>query len=117
MRKFNITVNGNTYNVDVEEVGGTIASTPVAAAPVNAAPAPAPAAPVGDGEKIVAPMPGMVIDFKVADGAQVKKGDVVMILEAMKMENNINAPCDGTFKSVATKGSNVSTGDVLAVIS
>ena len=112
MRQFNITVNGVQYSVAVEEVGA--ASAPVAA-PV-AAPAAAPA-PVAGGEKINAPMPGNILDVKVATGASVKKGDVLVILEAMKMENEIMAPCDGTVKQVlVNKGATVNSGDPLVVI-
>ena len=128
MRYFNITVNGVAYSVAVEEVNG--AAAPVAAAPVVATPvaapvaAPAPAAapapvaaPVAGGEKVTAPMPGTVLDVKVAQGASVKKGDLLLILEAMKMENEILAPCDGTVKQVlAAKGASVNSGDALVVI-
>jgi len=125
MRKFNITVDGRMYEVEVEEVGAVeTASAPVVSAPAAKAAAPvAKAAPapkkavVSGGTKLEAPMPGMVVSFKVSDGDVVKKGQPVVVLEAMKMENDITAPCDGTFKAVATKGSNVNTGDVLAVIS
>lgn len=128
MRYFNITVNGTAYSVAVEE---TNAAAPVAAAPVApvapvaapapaapaAAPAPAPAAaPVAGGEKVNAPMPGTLLDVKVAVGASVKKGDILVILEAMKMENEILAPCDGTVKQIAAKGAAVNSGDLLAVI-
>lgn len=124
MRKFNVTVDGRTYEVEVEELGATAAAAPVAPvvaesapkAEVKAAPAPKKAAVPSSGTKLEAPMPGMVVTFKVADGTQVKKGDPVVVLEAMKMENDITAPCDGVFKAVATKGSNVNTGDVLAII-
>ncbi len=124
MRYFNITVNGTAYSVAVEE---TNAAAPVAAAPVApvapvAAPAPAApvaapaAAPVAGGEKVNAPMPGTLLDVKVAVGASVKKGDILVILEAMKMENEILAPCDGTVKQIAAKGAAVNSGDLLAVI-
>lgn len=120
MRNFKVTVNGTTYDVAVEETGSAIAAeTPVVAAPATpaAAPAPAPkAAPVGDGTPLKAPMPGMVMNFKVANGAQVKKGEAVLVLEAMKMENDIAACADGVITFVAAKGANVSTGEVLAVI-
>ena len=128
MRQFNITVNGVAYSVAVEEVNGAVAPVaapvaapaPVAAAPVAAAPAaaPAPAAtPVAGGEKVTAPMPGTILDVKVSQGASVKKGDVLLILEAMKMENEIMAPCDGTVKQiVANKGASVNSGDALIVI-
>lgn len=116
MRKFNVTVNGKQYSVEVEEVGG--ASTQVA--PVQAAPVVAPAAapvqvPQG-GAKVVAPMPGLVLGFKVENGASVKKDQAIMILEAMKMENDIVAPCGGTVTFQVQKGTNVDTGAVLAVI-
>ena len=82
-----------------------------------AAPAPAAPAPVAGGEKINAPMPGNILEVKVATGASVKKGDVLVILEAMKMENEIMAPCDGTVKQVlVNKGATVNSGDPLVVI-
>ena len=82
-----------------------------------AAPAPAAPAPVAGGEKINAPMPGNILEVKVATGASVKKGDVLIILEAMKMENEIMAPCDGTVKQVlVNKGATVNSGDPLVVI-
>ena len=130
MRKFNIKVNGRPYEVEVEEIAGdvTVSRAPevtdvvVPATPAVAEkPAPAPAAPVAspvssDGVKVAAPMPGTLLDFKVANGATVKKGDVIIILEAMKMENEIVAPSDGKISFVASKGASVNTGDALAVI-
>ena len=130
MRQFNITVNGVAYSVAVEEVGA--ASAPVAA-PVaasrscrsrSAAPAAAPApaapaapAPVAGGQKVNAPMPGTILEVRVTEGATVKKGDILLILEAMKMENEIMSPCDGTIKQVvAAKGASVNSGDPLIVI-
>lgn len=117
MKQLKITVNGKAYDVTVEEQG--VASAPVAAAPV-AAPAPAPtAAPAaaGEGEKINAPMNGNIVDVKVAAGQQVKKGDVLVILEAMKMENEIMAPNDGTVTAVCVaKGETVDTGKTLVTI-
>ena len=114
MKRYNITVNGKAYDVAVEEVGGSAAAAPVAAAP--AAPAPA-AAPVADGTKVTAPMPGTILDIKVAVGDTVKSGQAICVLEAMKMESDVNAPCDGKVLSVnTTKGSAVETGAVLAVI-
>ena len=117
MRNFKVTVNGTTYDVAVEETGSaTAAETPVAAAAAPAA-TPAPkAVPAGDGTPLKAPMPGMVMNFKVANGAQVKKGEAVLVLEAMKMENDIAACADGVITFVAAKGANVATGEVLAVI-
>ena len=114
MKRYNITVNGKAYDVAVEEVGGSAVAAPAAAAP--AAPAPA-AAPVADGTKVTAPMPGTILDIKVAVGDTVKSGQAICVLEAMKMENDVNAPCDGKVLSVnTTKGSAVETGAVLAVI-
>ncbi|MDE6004762.1 MAG: biotin/lipoyl-binding protein [Oscillospiraceae bacterium] len=123
MKRFNVTVNGKTYDVAVEELGAD-ASAPVATAPVAAptpAPAPAPAAApastVGTGEKVTAPMPGTILDVKVSNGASVSKGDVIMVLEAMKMENDIVAPCDGTVTSIVVKkGDTVQSGDTLATV-
>jgi biotin carboxyl carrier protein len=120
MKRFNITVNGKAYDVAVEEVD---ASTAAAAAPAPApVSAPAPAAPAaapaaGAGEKVTAPMPGTVLDVKVSAGDTVAKGQVIMILEAMKMENDIVASCDGKITSVlAKKGDTVNSGDTLATI-
>lgn len=118
MRNFIITIDGKQYQVGVEEVGAT-ATTPVVTtiAPVQTAPAAPAAAPaVANGTKVKAPMPGMIKALKFDEGAQVKKGDVILILEAMKMDNDITAPCDGRISYKATKGSNVDTGALMAVI-
>ncbi|NLX84074.1 MAG: biotin/lipoyl-binding protein [Synergistaceae bacterium] len=126
VRKYKVTVNGKAYDVDVEEMGaGTpaplVAPTPVAApaaapAPV-AAPAPA-AAPVAAGAgSIEAPMPGKVLKILVSQGAPVTSGQLVLILEAMKMENEIYAPVAGTVTQLGCKeGDSVNTGDTLLVI-
>ncbi len=114
MKNLTVTVNGVAYNVTVEENtnGAAPAAAPAAAAP---APAAAPAAPAAAGSVPVnAPMPGTILDIKVKAGAAVKAGDVVMILEAMKMENEISAPQDGTIASIdVRKGDTVNSGDVL----
>ena len=113
MKKYNVTVNGTAYEVTVEAVN---AADIKATAPVASAAAPASSAPAG-GEKITSPMPGTILSVNVSNGSAVKKGDVLMILEAMKMENEIMAPCDGTIASVnVTKGASVNTGDLLCVI-
>ena len=142
--KYNVTLNGKIYEVDVTEsdavvtgitqvpvvTAAPVAAAPVAAAPVAAAPVAAPAveapaaAPVAapaaapaDGTQIKAPMPGTIIAVKKNVGDAVKAGETVVVLEAMKMENDIVAPCDGVVKSIiATKGSTVNTDDVLVVI-
>ena len=123
MRKFMITVNGATYEVDVEEVGGAQtaapvrAAAPVAAAPVKAAaPAAAPTA-TAAGESVKAPMPGNILDVKVKVGDTVKQGDALVVLEAMKMENDIPAPHDGKVVQVCVqKGATVNAGDALVVL-
>ncbi len=124
MRKFNINVNGNMYTVEVEEVTGGAVSAPVVAAPapVASAPAPAPApAPVAKpvvsgGASVTAPMPGTVLKLAVANGSTVKKGDKILVLEAMKMENDINASADGVVTFTVNAGDSVETGAQLAVI-
>lgn len=120
MKNYRITVNGAAYDVAVEEMGeGAAASTPApAAAPKPAAPKAAPAAAAGAGAiKINSPMPGNILSVKASAGQAVKKGDVLMILEAMKMENEICAPQDGTIASVqAAAGDSVESGDVLVTM-
>ena len=123
MKNYTITVNGNVYEVTVEEGG---AGAPVAAAPVKtAAPAPkkaaapAPAAPAGaqGSVQIVSPMPGKILGIKAKAGDAVKKGQAVIILEAMKMENEIVAPQDGTLASInVNEGASVEAGAVLATM-
>ncbi len=131
MKRFNISVNGHAYDVQVEEVaaGGATAAVPTAAPAAPAAPAPAPApaaapaapapaaaAPAG-AETINAPMPGNILKITAAQGQKVNEGDVIMILEAMKMENEIVATKSGTIAQiVVAKGATVDTGAALAVI-
>jgi len=126
MKRFNITVNGKAYDVAVEEIGG---GAPVAAAPVAAAapapavapaaapaPAVAPAANV-EGTKVTAPMPGTILDIKVKVGDEVSEGQVLLILEAMKMENDIPATATGKVAAInVNKGDTVNSNDVLVVI-
>lgn len=130
MRSFVITVNGKSYNVDVEEVGASgatyvapVAAQPVAAQPVAAQPTKAPAAaatktsaPAGNGEKVISPFPGLIKSLLVGEGTSVKKDQPILVLEAMKMDNDITAPCDGTVKFCVAKGANVETDSVLAYI-
>lgn len=120
MKYYNISVNGVAYSVSVEETAAGAAPVAPAAAPApKAAPAPAaaaaPAAPASAGAvEVKAPMPGNILDVKVAAGASVKAGDVLVILEAMKMENEIVAPQDGTVASINVhKGDTVNSGDTL----
>ena len=136
MRNFVITVNGKMYQVGVEEVGATapvampvapVVAAPVAAAPVAApapapvaAPAPAPApvaAAPANGEKVLSPVPGLIKNLLVDNGATVKKDQPILVLEAMKMDNDITAPCDGVVTFQVAKGANVESDSVLAVIS
>jgi len=141
IRKFNVFVDGEYFEVEVEEVGGVPSAITVAPAPppTPAAkpqpsvappppppppPAPAPAAPPKPkaaapttGVAIEAPMPGMIVRYEVEEGAQVKEGDVILVLEAMKMENTITTPISGTVKKINFKpGDSVQKGDVLAII-
>ena len=135
--KYVVTLNGKNYEVEVTETDAIVtgitevpvmvAAAPAAApvvAPVEApkaeeapaAPA-APAAPTASGTQVKAPMPGSILAVKASVGQAVKAGDVLVVLEAMKMENDITAPCDGTVKEiVVTKGTTVNTDDVLVVI-
>ena len=136
--KYVVTLNGKNYEVEVTETdaivtGITEVPVMVSAAPVVAAPvatpaeAPkaeetpatpiAPAAPTASGTQVKAPMPGSILAVKASVGQAVKAGDVLVILEAMKMENDITAPCDGTVKEiVVAKGTTVNTDDVLVVM-
>lgn len=113
MKNYTITVNGTAYDVTVEE-GGAGAQTATPAAAPKAAPKAAPAG--GEGAvKVNAPMPGKILSVKVSAGQAVKKGDVLMILEAMKMENEVVAPQDGTVAGVnVAAGDSVEAGAVLA---
>lgn len=114
MKKYRVNVNGTAYEVEIEEMTGAPAAAPVAAPAAAAAPTPAAG---GAGESINAPMPGNILAVNVAAGDTVKKGQVLMVLEAMKMENEIVATRSGTIAQIAvSKGAVVETGAVLAVI-
>ena len=135
MKKFKVTVNGKSYEVDVEELGTAAPAAPVTPAPApvaaaSPAPTPAPAAsaassatqaapkgPIPDSAVgVKAPMPGKISAIKQENGS-VTRGSVILVLEAMKMQNDIPAPQDGTLTEVRVAvGDNVKTGDVLAVI-
>ena len=133
MNRYKVTVNGTAYDVLVEDMGGTQAAyapvaqpapavvpaaAPVAAPqPVAATPAPAPAPAPAGASVVEAPMPGKILKISVAVGASVVSGDVLLILEAMKMENEISAPAGGTVREIrAREGDSVNTGDVLVVL-
>lgn len=112
MKKYRVVVNGAEYEVGVEEIKDGAA----AVATATAAPAAPAAAPVG-GEQIKAPMTGTILSVNVSNGAKVRKGDVLFILEALKMENEIMSPCDGTVSSVnVQKGASVENGTLLCVL-
>ncbi|NPV04247.1 MAG: biotin/lipoyl-binding protein [Syntrophaceae bacterium] len=115
MKKFRIRVNGRTYEVEVEEIIGSSEAPAPAAAP---AAAPKPAAPAAAGDEVIAaPMPGKVLSIAVQTGQSVKAGDLILVLEAMKMENEIVCGRDGVVKQIGVSvNATVNTGDPLAVI-
>ena len=114
MKAYRVNVNGNVYEITLEVIDKSeIKAQPAPKA--EAAPAPAPVA--GGAQTVSAPMPGTILKVNVANGQAVKKGDVLMILEAMKMENEIMAPCDATVSSVnVNQGASVETGTVLCTL-
>ena len=130
--KYKVTLNAKVYEVEVEEGTAMLvdeyeayvpapapapAAAPVAAAPIAVAPAPAAPAATAAGETVPSPLPGTVLKVNVSSGDQVKEGQVLMVIEAMKMENEIMSPKDGTVAQVvAAKGATVNTGDPLVVI-
>ncbi len=117
MRNFIITVNGKQYDVGVEEVGGTSApkAVPLTASAPAPSPAPLPAA-GGKGTKVLSPFPGMIKNLLVENGASVKKDQPILVLEAMKMDNDITSPCDGVVTFNVQKGANVESDALLALI-
>lgn len=127
MKKYNVTVNGVTYEVLVEETDSASAPAPSAPVPASAPAAPKPAAPKAapkaapagsqGGIKVTAPMPGTILKMNVKVGDTVKANDLVCVLEAMKMENEIFAKEGGTVKSVdAPQGASVNSGDVIITL-
>lgn len=116
MRNFVVTIDGKSYQVAVEEVGGNAAEVKEVTPVKQVAETPAKAATPANGEKILSPFPGLIKNILVADGAAVKKDQPVIVLEAMKMDNEITAPCDGKITLSVAKGANVETNALLAVI-
>ncbi|MEW9076893.1 biotin/lipoyl-containing protein [Terrisporobacter glycolicus] len=125
IKNYNIVVNGNTYEVQVEELGASVESIvrpqdQVISKPTEkqeVAQKKATSDPVRGSGNVLAPMPGTISDVKISEGQNVAKGDILLILEAMKMENEILAPANGTVKEVkAIKGASVSSGDLLVRI-
>lgn len=120
MRKFVVTINGNSYEVGVEEIGAgqtvvnTVTTAPAAAEPVKQSTVAAGAN--VSGEKLLSPFPGLIKKFLVEEGASVKKDQPVLVLEAMKMDNDITAPRDGKITFKTAVGNNVESNTVLAVI-
>ncbi len=115
MKKYKVTVNGTAYEITLEEVDAAEVQSAAAKTAANAS---APSAAPAGGESVNSPMPGTILSVNVTNGQSVKKGDVLMILEAMKMENEIMSPCDGTVSSVqVAKGASVESGTLLCTIS
>ncbi len=117
MRKFNVKVNGKSYDVEVDEIGGATSAAPVASAEVKSAePAPVKPSAVGEGTPIKSPMPGLILSLAHKDGDTVKENEKILVLEAMKMENDINSTASGVITYAVKKGDNVDTGAILAYI-
>lgn len=117
MKKYKVNVNGTMYEITLEivdeaDVKAEAPKASPAAAPAPVSPAEAPAG----GEKVTSPMPGTILSVNFQNGQSVKRGDVLFILEAMKMENEIMAPCDGKVTAAVTKGAAVETGALLATV-
>jgi oxaloacetate decarboxylase alpha subunit/pyruvate carboxylase subunit B len=129
VRTFNVFVDNEHFSVDVDPTGdapvisaptraAAPVAAPVAASPAAAAPAPAePAVHTGPGTLLMAPMPGMIVKYEKNIGDKVSKGDTIVVLEAMKMENALPSPCDGTVQAIDFKsGDNVAKGAALCII-
>ena len=116
MRNFVVTIDGKTYSVGVEEVGESVGEVSIAPAKATETPQPAKTVAPANGTKVLSPFPGLIKNVLVAGGASVKKDQPIIVLEAMKMDNEITAPCDGKVTISVTKGANVETNALLAVI-
>ncbi|MGN1060165.1 MAG: biotin/lipoyl-containing protein [Candidatus Coproplasma sp.] len=117
MRNFVVTIDGKSYSVGVEEVGESAGEVQIIAPAKQSAPVAAPvAAAPANGEKVLSPFPGLIKNVLVNNGDTVKKDQPIIVLEAMKMDNDITAPCDGKVTIQVNKGANVETNAVLAVI-
>lgn len=117
MRNFVVVIDGKSYSVGVEEVGEGQTVAPVVMQTAPKAAAPVAAAPVAaNGEKVLSPFPGLIKKLLFENGATVKKDEPIIVLEAMKMDNDITAPCDGKITFQVAKGANVESDAVLAVI-
>lgn len=117
MKKYKVIVNGTAYEIELEELTGSAPATAAPTAPAAPTPAPAPAPAPVSGEKVCAPIPGTILSINVAAGQSVQEGQVLMVLEAMKMENEIVAPKGGVVASInTTKGAAVESGALLCVI-
>ena len=116
MRNFVVTIDGKTYSVGVEEVGESVGEVSVAPAQIAEAPKLVKTSAPVSGTKVLSPFPGLIKNVLVSDGATVKKDQPIIVLEAMKMDNEITAPCDGKVTVSVVKGANVETNALLAVI-
>ena len=120
IKAYKVNVNGKSYEVEVEEIGAVQGTAPVVQAPVASAPVQAPVAPApvaaSTGEIVEAPMPGVVVDVKVKVGDTVKDGDLIAVLEAMKMETDLFSTKSGVVTAIVGKGATVNTGDAIITL-
>ncbi|MDP4119311.1 MAG: biotin/lipoyl-containing protein [Bacillota bacterium] len=115
MKKYIVNVNGTKYEIELEAADGVEVKSSADTAKAAPAATPAPSTATA-GEKVNSPMPGTIIDIKVSTGDMVKEGQALVVLEAMKMENEIMAPCDGKVTVAVTKGTTVESGTLLCAI-